>query len=140
MPPRRPRSKLRPKGRPARKAGSKVRRVLPPQSLLILHLDADKLRTDGLHLGEVASFSGSASSVLFGSSVTIKDTTSTDHLHETLAPLVASKQTFDVVVVVGHSNEEGIRLASDRFLNWEAFAGYLKPFKPRRLLLVACRG
>lgn len=33
-----------------------------------------------------------------------------------------------------------MRTASDRFMPWEQFAGYLKPFKPRRLLLVACKG
>ncbi len=111
-----------------------------PQSLLILHLDADKLRRDGLHLEEVAHFSATLSSVLFGASVVTEDTTSTEHLHQTLAALVTSKSTFDVVVVVAHSNAHGIQIANDRFVSWIAFTGYLKPFKPRRLLLVACKG
>ena len=37
-----------------------------PQSLLILHLDANKLRGDGLHLEKVAEFSGVLSSAAFG--------------------------------------------------------------------------
>jgi len=32
-----------------------------------------------------------------------------------------------------------MRIASDQFVGWDAFAGYVKPFKPRRLLLVACK-
>jgi len=46
---------------------------------------------------------------------------------------------FDVVVVIGHSNEQGIKISSEMFATWEAFAAYLKPFKPRRLMMVACK-
>jgi hypothetical protein len=125
---------------PSDSRGSSTRRSpSAPQSLLILHLDADKLRRDGLHLGDVARFSGALSTIAFGAPVVIEHTTSTSHLHETLAGFVSGKRTFDVVVVVAHSNAEGIRIANDGFVAWESFAGYLKPFKPRRLLLVACR-
>ncbi len=110
-----------------------------PQSLLILHLDVEKLRSDGLHLNDVAQFSGALSAVAFGAPVVIENTTSSGHLHETLAGFVSAKRTFDVIVVVAHSNAEGIRVASDLSVTWDAFAGYLKPLKPRRLLLVACQ-
>lgn len=110
-----------------------------PQSLLILHLDADKLRGDGLHLEKVAQFSGVLSSAAFGAPVVIEDTTSTGHLHETLAALVTARRTFDVIVIVAHSNAEGIRIASDRSVPWDVFAAYLRPLQPRRLLLVACK-
>jgi len=110
-----------------------------PQSLLILHLDAGKLRTDGLHLDEVAQFSGVLSSIAFGAPVAMEDTASRHHLHEKLAGLVTAGRTFDVIVIVAHSNAEGIRIASDRFVTWDVFAAYLKPLKPRRLLLVACK-
>ncbi len=120
---------------------SKKRRRSPSavQSLLILHLDAEKLRGDGLHLGDVAEFSGALSALALGAPVVIESTTSTGHLHERLAEHVSAKRTFDVVVVVAHSNAQGIRAASNLFVTWAAFAGYLKPFKPRRVLLVACR-
>jgi hypothetical protein len=110
-----------------------------PQSLLILHLDAEKLRGDGLHLDKIAQFSAVLSTIAFGAPVVIEDTTSLSHLHETLAGLVTAKRTFDVIVVVAHSNAKGVRVASDLSVKWDAFAGYLKPFKPRRLLLVACK-
>lgn len=121
--------------RPARRK----RRGLPPQSLLVLHLDADRLRADGLHLGDVAHFTGALSTIALSAPAVIKDTTSTGHLHETLAQLATARMKFDVVVVIAHSNAHGIRIASDCFSSWEAFAGYLKPFRPRRLLLVACK-
>ncbi len=110
-----------------------------PQSLLILHLDADRLRNDGLHLGDVAQFSGEFSRIALGASVTIEETTSNHHLCEKLATLALEKKRFDVIVVIAHSNAQGIRIASDAFVSWGAFAGYLTPFQPRRLLLVACK-
>ena len=124
----------------AREAAARGERLEPtPQSLLILHLDADRLRADGLHLGKVARFAGAVSTLALRSPVVMEDTTSSDHLHETLARLVTTKRRFDVVVVIAHSNAQGIRIASDLFTTWDAFAGYLKPFHPRRLLLVACK-
>jgi len=127
-------------GKESRTTAKKKRR--PPtaaQSLLILHLDAEKLRSDGLHLGDVADFSGALSAIGLGAPVTTESTTSAGHLHETLAAHVLAKRTFDVVVVVAHSNAQGVRAASDLFVTWDAFAGYLKPLRPRRLLLVACQ-
>ena len=121
-----------------RTAGGK-RRVSTRQSLLILHLDADRLRADRLHLGDVAQFTGALSTIALGAPVVIENTTSTGHLHETLARLATAKRKFDVVVVIAHSNAQGVRVASDLFVTWDAFAGYLKPFEPRRLLLVACK-
>jgi hypothetical protein len=76
---------------------------------------------------------------LLGSHVAIEDVTSKDH-NGKLAALSLAKKTFDVIVVIAHSNQDVIRVASDLVLPWPAFARFLKPFKPRRLLLVACRG
>jgi hypothetical protein len=126
--------------RPSRRRSGVGRRAPgAPQSVLVLHLDADRLRRDGLHLGEVAHLAGALSALAFDAPVVIENTTSAGHLHQTLAGLVLAKMTFDIVVVVAHSNVDGIRVASDLFITWDAFAGYLKPFKPRRLLLVACK-
>lgn len=121
-----------------RTAGGR-RRGPAPQSLLILHLDADRLRADGLHLGDVAQFMGALSTIALGAPVVIENTTSTGDLHEALARLATARRKFDVVVVIAHSNAQGVRVASDLFVTWDAFAGYLKPFQPRRLLLVACK-
>jgi hypothetical protein len=55
----------------SKRAGKKSRRgeVRGPQSLLILHLDADKLRADGPHLGDLAAYSAMLSAAAPGSRV-----------------------------------------------------------------------
>jgi len=115
------------------------RRTPGPQSLLILHLDAEKLHRDGLHFGDIATFSGGVSALALGSDVVIKDSTSRDDLTRVRSELTARAKRFDVVVVVGHSNARGIRMACNHFADWSEFAAYLKPLGPRRLLLVACQ-
>jgi hypothetical protein len=110
-----------------------------PRRVLILQLDSDKLRTDGLDMVELATFVGLATKLLGAGSAEIVEATTERHLLDELARLSREGQCFDVVVAIGHSNETGIRISSDRFSDWEAFAGYLRPFEPRRLMLVACR-
>lgn len=66
-----------------------------PRSLLILHLAADKLRSDGLHPGDLAEFSGALSAIAFDAPVVIESTTSTGQLHETLAGHVSAKRTLE---------------------------------------------
>lgn len=124
---------------PKRTKRAAGRRTLKPQSLLILRLNAAKLRSDGLHLGDVAHYSAAISAVALGSEVVVKETTTLDELHRTLAELDLAKRKFDVIVVVAHSNAEGVRIASDAFVDWNAFTAYWKRFSPRRLLLVACK-
>jgi hypothetical protein len=104
----------------------------------VLHLDAERLRADGLHFEDVARFAGTLSAAALGARVVIGDATTQANLLKLLADLSSQHETFDVVVVVAHSNASGIRIASDRFAAWDEFARYLKPFRPRRLLLVAC--
>lgn len=60
-------------------------------------------------------------------------------LEEQLRELAEAGARFDVVLVIGHSNADGIRLASDRFASWGEFAAYVVPFEPRQLILVACQ-
>lgn len=47
---------------------------------------------------------------------------------------------YDVVLVVGHSSLEGLRLARDRKSRWHAVARWLKPFSPRVIVLAGCEG
>jgi hypothetical protein len=109
-----------------------------PPSLLILQLDAEKLRADGLLLSDLTDFIATVTR-LAGTTVITRETTTERHLLDELGELARKGHQFDVIVAFGHSNEHGIRTASDGELTaWGAFAGYLKPFKPKRLMLVAC--
>jgi hypothetical protein len=74
--------------------------------------------------------------------VAVLETTTAADLRAQIASLVGQGRCFDLVVCVGHGNEQGIRVASDPtggFARWEDFAGYIRELVPRRLLLVACQ-
>lgn len=124
---------------PTGRAARRRRRPSAPQSLLILHVDAETLRNDGLHLGELASYQAALSAAVLGSRVELRDSATQAELLGVLAELKAQNLTFDVVVVIGHSDESGIQLGPDDFASWPEFAAHIKPLRPRRLLLVACR-
>lgn len=101
----------------------------------MLQLDSAKLEADGLDL---VPFSQSVARFAPGTRMTIVCATTFDDLLRRLAELHG--QTFEVVAVVGHSNERGLVLAAGRPVDsWDTVAQYLKPFEPRRLVLVACR-
>jgi len=106
-----------------------------------VHLDAERLRRDGLHLGPTTEFVAALATLGLNADVEVLDATDRASLLRQLAALAEARRTFDVVVAVGHSNSEGIRMASDdeRVTPWGIFAGYVKPFVPRRLMLVACQ-
>lgn len=123
----------------SRKSPTTSRGGSKPQSLLVLHFDAQKLRADHLHLGEIAAVTAAVSGLALGGNAVVEDVTTKSDLMSKLARFAENRVTFDVVVAVGHSNADGIRVASDLFLQWGPFAQLLKPFKPRRLLLVACQ-
>lgn len=135
MPRVRPRSSRTSKRKPS--AGTKSSKR--PKSLLVLHLDAAKLRKDGLHFEQIADVVG-ALSVLDGAHVERHDVETFTELEAKLDAFKRAKQTFDVVVIVGHSNDRRIQAAESRFLAWDLFADLLRPLAPRRLLLVACKG
>lgn len=125
---------------PSRLRAKRRRTASGPQSLLILHLDAGKLREDGLYLGDAARFSSMVSAIALGSPAEVREATDRTSLQAVFAELAANKRRFDVIVAIGHSNAEGIRMARDHFARWEEFAQWIRPFKPRRLLLAACQG
>ncbi len=134
-------AKMRKKKKGTATRRTSPRRRAPPKrpSLLVLHVDANKLRADGLHFETAARITAGLVSAGLNANVAIEDAATLSELLSNLAPLAEAKRTFDVIVIVGHSNETGIRLDATNFVQWSVFAQYLKPFKPRRLLLVACR-
>lgn len=117
-------------------AGRRPRPKKPvKKSLLILQLDSEKLAQDRLDLDPFSRF---VASFLPPESAVAVRATSFDSLLKNLAQWHGT--TFEAVAVVAHSNERGVVLAAGRSIDtWEAFARYLAPFAPRRLVLVACR-
>jgi len=115
------------------------RKPLPPQSVLIIHFDAAQLRAEGLHLGSVACTSAVVSKFLLDSDVEQRDVSTPDELRYTMDAFQAHKRKFDLVVVIAHSNDQVIRMARDTCASWTDFANWLRPLRPRRLVLVACK-
>jgi hypothetical protein len=117
--------------------GRSRKQVLP--SLLIVRFDSERLQADGLTLGGETSLVSALARLGIGADVRTLDITNTSDLLEKFAALVRERRSFDVVVAIGHSSEKGFQIASDLFVPWEPFAEYLKPFAPRRLLMIACQ-
>lgn len=90
-------------------------------------------------MGDVATFSAMLSATAFGSSAEVHDVTTKASLLALFAQFAEQKRTFDVIVAVGHSDDAGIQIAADRIASWPEFAAWVKPLRPRRLLLAACR-
>ena len=115
------------------------RRKNQPPSLLIIQFDAEKLRADGLLLADLATFVGVVTTLASGAVVVTKEATTHQHLCGVLEELASEGHRFDVIAAIGHSNETGVRIARDKFADWDEFAHHIKRFEPRRLVLVACQ-
>lgn len=88
----------------------------------------------------MAAFVAALTSVGLDAAVEILDITDRASLLREFARLAEARRTFDVIVAIGHSNSGGIKLASDEpLVAWDVFANYLRPFEPKRLMLVACQ-
>jgi hypothetical protein len=116
-----------------------LRKPLPPQSVLIIHFDAAHLRADGLHLGSVACTSAVVSKFLVDSDVELRDVSTPEELESTMGAFRKQRRKFDLVVVIAHSNERVIRMAHETLAPWSDFATWVRPLRPRRLVLVACK-
>lgn len=120
-----------------KRRGGPRRRPAGP-SVLILRLDHDKLVRDGLTLGEEVAFGTRLGQLCLGAQVATVNGTAMDELLQQLGKVARHHSRFNLIVVIGHSNDSGIRLASDRWADWPLFAEYLRPFSPRKLALIAC--
>lgn len=122
----------------SRRPATRRRPKRPSPSLLILRFDTGQLEKDGLHLADETRFILQANQ-LCGARVELVSATDTGDLLRQLGELARTGAHFDVVVAIGHSRNRGIQIASDRFSSWEELAKFLRPFAPRRLMLIACK-
>ncbi len=109
-------------------------------SLLILQVDSDRLTADGLCLLDTANFSTLIARTALNAKTTVLTTTSKLGIDEQFRQLAQGKCLFDVVVVIGHGNENGVRAAADHFVDWTELGKMLSPFCPKKLVLITCDG
>jgi hypothetical protein len=49
------------------------------------------------------------------------------------------KMPCKTIILIGHSNENGIKLTTNIFMNWTELGCMLEPFAPEKLIFLACR-
>ena len=71
-------------------------------------------------------------------SVILVSATTTQELCFQFGVLAGMGRTFDNILIVGHSDRERLQLASDALVTWDKVAEWVRPFRPRDLVLLAC--
>ena len=64
---------------------------------------------------------------------------STDNLLHEFATCSTEHRTFTTILVIAHSNQQGLNLTADRQSTWPTFVNWVRPFAPRSLIFVACQ-
>lgn len=108
-------------------------------SVLIIQADSDKLAANGLDLSAIAGFTAQVAGLISEACAHVATTTTFESFRN-LVEHVGAQGRWDVVVLIGHSNSDGFKIASDKFLVWEDVASELRVLGPRRIILIACRG
>ena len=134
-------SPKRTRSRTRRQTGSRVRNrpARAPRRapvVIVIECDADKLKRDGIQIGErLGSRAGWG-----GVGVRYLRVTDSRSLLDGLAALT-DDHTLQVrlVVIVGHSSPDGLQVASDHFASWAAVGRWIRPVAPKRVFLVACK-
>jgi hypothetical protein len=138
---------------PPRKTGAAARRIsrkkvvsnkravetprLPLLSLLILECDTDLLASQSL---SVANDLNNIVRILPKRlSVEVALIKSKDELLEKFADYSRRYRSIKLVVVIAHSNSSVISLAPGAVVSWNAFAQWIKPFSPQKLVFIACK-
>ena len=115
--------------------------TLPGNELLIIECDSANLATDRLNLGslfyhlldhEIAKL------FLPKKTIVLLETSTKSRLNEDFARVFHRYGPFRAVLIVGHSNADGIRMATDAWLEWRVLGKWLAPFRPEMVFLAAC--
>ncbi len=108
------------------------------RSILVLECDADKLETQKHTLApELYAF---IRTLVPPDSCYLLRATSESSLRQECVKCVQDFGHFEIVVVVGHSSRSGLVIARNTRVEWSILPRWLAPFRPRHVLLVACKG
>jgi hypothetical protein len=100
-----------------------------------MECDSDKLKSEGLSCADEVDDHAQLLSIR---PIVLKNNT----LSEFCAGLATLHGLrVDVLVLVAHSNADGVRLAADKtgFVSWELLPEYIRGLNPKVLLLVCCQ-
>lgn len=106
---------------------------------LVVRLGVDRLRAEGMDL-DLPRQLAQRMSESRGTECYLLDVSSLREFRRALRYGVNGQTSFESVLVVGHSNEEGIVVSDEAegFVSWTAFGDWLSAFDPWSLVLVAC--
>ena len=106
------------------------------KAVLILECDSGKLTQQNLAVG--SELERVATKVFPQNPIKYIKSFTEAELLKTIAALYETGQLFRSIVIIGHSDRNGLQIASDRFNKWSAVANWISPFKPHRVILLAC--
>lgn len=113
-----------------------VRKAKTPPSLLVLECNSALLASQEITLaGDVFDI---ARRFVPKAIMSLVQGTRKEELLFRLGECKQQGGEFGLVVVIGHSAQRGIRLTPDHEASWSEFALWLSPFRPQRVILVAC--
>jgi hypothetical protein len=106
------------------------------KAVLIVECDSAKLERQNLALGNQLH---SAVKLAFRRNpVDLVSADTQADLLKQLGAIAETGQRYRSIVIIGHSNRNGLQIASNTFAEWSAVAKWFDPFDPRRIILIAC--
>jgi hypothetical protein len=102
---------------------------------LIIQCDTEKLRKDGLATAGTLALT---SKLTLAGSAEVRSVEATT-IADLEAQLGALDRPFSTIIIIAHSNEEVIRVGSDKAISWSEFPKLVARFQPRTVVLVGCK-
>lgn len=107
------------------------------ESLLIVECCSKELSRQSLSVG--SSIYNFLTPFFSENPIELIETNSEKQLLGIFEKLASTNKKFDNIIIIGHSNENGLNITSDRFINWDGAAEWFKLLNPKRIFLMACR-
>lgn len=137
MPSKVPNGKTPRSSGPSKRRGkSRKNRSRNPRSCLFIECDCDRLQADGLRFANELDAVVSA----FPLETKVVSIQSTETALDQLAQIASIRKTFDIVVIIGHGNAQGLQFTNDLFASYPVISEWVGFFKPKTLFLVTCKG
>src|SRR5260370_18357269 len=115
---------------------AKTSRRRAASALLVIECDAGRLAAQGLAVGQsicdlIHGFHPRAKTQLI-------QTSTLSELQRSLGSAGQSHGRFRLVILIGHSNANGIQWTKAQFLTWSQVGAWLNYFEPTSVFLTAC--
>lgn len=106
------------------------------KAVLILECDSETLVRQSLDLGDELQTSLKIASP--DNPIDCIKSYTGARLLESFLALYETKKIYRNVIIIGHSNQNGLVLSADGLIDWRGVANWIKPFEPHRVILLAC--